>query len=387
MKKKFLALVMTLAMVLSLVPMTALATGDQSAAEPTQETQADVQVGQKEEPTASVAEEEGAEDKPMVQETPATSYAANGTTFTSDTGVKYKVTGTGEVEVTGCDASVSKLVIPQTVFYKDVEYKVVSVAQMAFFNSTLTDVDFGGTTVEINMLAFAGCKSLVNITGMDNITNIGKQAFTSCSNLEKVSNLSKVTSIGFAAFMNCTNLTTLEGLNWQSLENIGREVFANDEKLSISLDENTFKSLKTLGTGAFSGMIGMTGTVVLPESITEIPDSAFSNTGITNVDFSHVTSIGKQAFSNCEGITKLNISDSVTTIGEKAFQGCKNLVSVQIGDPGKGSSKLKSIQKGAFNKDIAITYFYMECNQADVTIAPNKTTGLQPYDTIPNSVK
>ena len=147
MKKKFLALVMTLSMVLSLVPMTALATGEEPTAEPKQETQADVQVGQKEEPTVSVAEKEGAEDKPMVQETPATSYAANGTAFTSDTGVKYKVTGTGEVEVTGCDASVSKLVIPQTVFYKDVEYKVVSVAQRAFLNSALTDVDFSGTTV------------------------------------------------------------------------------------------------------------------------------------------------------------------------------------------------------------------------------------------------
>ena len=39
MKKKFLALVMTLSMVLSLVPMTALATEGESAAEPTQETQ------------------------------------------------------------------------------------------------------------------------------------------------------------------------------------------------------------------------------------------------------------------------------------------------------------------------------------------------------------
>ena len=384
MKKKFLALVMTLAMVISLVPMTALATEDQPTAEPTQETQADVQVGQ-EESTVSVAEED-TEDQPLVQETYAPSYAANGTTFTSDTGVKYKVTGTGEVEVTGCEDSVTKLVIPQTVSYKGVEYNVVSVAQRAFFNSALTDVDFSGTTVEINQFAFAGCKSLISIIGMDNITNIGKQAFTSCSNLEKVSNLSKITSIGFAAFMNCTNLTTLEGLNWQSLEDIEKQVFANDEKLTISLDENTFKSLKTLGEGAFSGMIGMTGTVVLPESITEIPNSVFSGTGITDVDFSHVTSIGKLAFNNCEGLTELDISDSVTIIGEKSFQGCKNLVSVQIGDPGKGSSKLKSIQKGAFNKDIGITYFYMECNQADVTIAENKT-GIQPYDTIPNSVR
>ena len=43
MKKKFLALVMTLSMVLSLVPMTALATEGESTAEPTQGTQVEQQ--------------------------------------------------------------------------------------------------------------------------------------------------------------------------------------------------------------------------------------------------------------------------------------------------------------------------------------------------------
>ena len=358
MKKKFLALVMTLAMVLSLVPVTALATEDQPTAEPTQGTQADVQVGQ-EESTVSVAEED-TEDQPLVQETYAPSYAANGTTFTSDTGVKYKVTGTGEVEVTGCEDSVTKLVIPQTVSYKGVEYNVVSVAQRAFFNSALTDVDFSGTTVEINQFAFAGCKSLISIVGMDNITNIGELAFTSCSNLEKVSNLSKVTSIGFAAFMNCTNLTTLEGLNWQSLEDIGKQVFANDEKLTISLDENTFKSLKTLGMGAFSGMIGMTGTVVLPESITEIPESAFSNTGITDVDFSHVTSIGNSAFSNCAGLTELKLSDSVTAIGDSAFSGTGISGELVLPD------SITKIGSSAFS-GTNISSFVLPCNITNVS--------------------
>ena len=394
MKKKFLALVMTLSMVLSLVPMTALATGDQPTAEPKQETQADVQVGQKE-PTVSVAEEEGAEDKPVVQETPATSYAVKGTTFTSDTGVRYKITGTGEVEVTGCEDSVTQLVIPQTVFYEDVEYTVVSIADQAFDvlqnqsakNLHLTSVDFSGASVEIGKNAFRYCKDLTEVIGADNITKIPYGAFSSCDKLERISKLSSLTDIDTFAFMYCVSLEELDGLEWQSMTHIGQQAFANDTILKLELTENTFKNLTSIGGGAFSGCSGVTGKVVLPECITEIPESAFSGTGITDVDFSDITSIGKQAFSNCEGITKLNISDSVTTIGEKAFQGCKNLVSVQIGDPGKGSSKLKSIQKGAFNKDIAITYFYMECNQADVTIAPNKTTGLQPYDTIPNSVR
>ena len=394
MKKKFLALVLTLAMVLSLLPATALAAGDQSAAESKQETQADVQVGQKEEPTASVAEEEGAEDKPVVQETPATSYAVKGTTFTSDTGVRYKITGTGEVEVTGCEDSVTQLVIPQTVFYEDVEYTVVSIADQAFDvlqnqsakNLHLTSVDFSGASVEIGKNAFRYCKDLTEVIGADNITKIPYGAFNSCDKLERISKLSSLTDIDTFAFMYCVSLEELDGLEWQSMTHIGQQAFANDTILKLELTENTFKNLTSIGRGAFSGCSGVTGKVVLPECITEIPESAFSGTGITDVDFSDITSIGKQAFSNCEGITKLNVSDSVTTIGEKAFQGCKNLVSVQIGDPGKGSSKLKSIQKGAFNKDIAITYFYMECNQADVTIAPNKT-GFQPYDTIPNSVR
>ena len=39
------------------------------------------------------------------------------------------------------------------------------------------------------------------------------------------------------------------------------------------------------------------GTVVLPERITEIPEGAFLNTGITGVDWSHITVIGKSAVS------------------------------------------------------------------------------------------
>ena len=332
MKKKFLALVMTLSMVLSLVPMTALAAGDQPTGEPTQGTQADVQVGQ-EEPTVSVAEEEGAEDKPMVQETPATSYAANGTAFTSDTGVKYKVTGTGEVEVTGCEDSVTKLVIPQTVFYEGVEYTVASIEEEAFDyytfkknnkNLQITSVDLSNASLVIGKRAFRGLSQLTEVVGMDNITEISEAAFNGCKVLEKVSKLSSLTSIDTQAFMNCSALTNLDGIDWSSLTHIGQEAFAAKSKstsaLELELTENTFKNLTSIGWGAFSGCSGVTGKVVLPECITEIPESAFSGTGITDVDFSDITSIGKQAFSNCADLKELKLSDSIITIGDKAFK-------------------------------------------------------------------
>ena len=333
MKKKFLALVMTLSMVLSLVPMTALAAEEQPPAEPKQETQADVQVGQKE-PTVSVAEEEGAEDKPMVQETPATSYAANGTAFTSDTGVKYKVTGTGEVEVTGCEDSVTKLVIPQTVFYEGVEYTVASIEEEAFDyytfkknnkNLQITSVDLSNASLVIGKRAFRGLSQLTEVVGMDNITEISEAAFNGCKVLEKVSKLSSLTSIDTQAFMNCSALTNLDGIDWSSLTHIGQEAFAAKSKstsaLELELTENTFKNLTSIGWGAFSGCSGVTGKVVFPESITEIPNSVFSGTGITDVDFSHITSIGNGAFKDCAGLTELKLSDSVTAIGDSAFSG------------------------------------------------------------------
>ena len=334
MKKKFLALVLTLSMVLSLVPMTALAAGDQPTEEPTQGTQADVQVGQKEEPTVSVAEKEGAEDKPMVQETPATSYAANGTAFTSDTGVKYKVTGTGEVEVTGCEDSVTKLVIPQTVFYEGVEYTVASIEEEAFDyytfkknnkNLQITSVDLSNASLVIGKRAFRGLSQLTEVVGMDNITEISEAAFNGCKVLEKVSKLSSLTSIDTQAFMNCSALTNLDGIDWSSLTHIGQEAFAAKSKstsaLELELTENTFKNLTSIGWGAFSGCSGVTGKVVFPESITEIPNSVFSGTGITDVDFSHITSIGNGAFKDCAGLTELKLSDSVTAIGDSAFSG------------------------------------------------------------------
>ena len=331
MKKKFLALVMTLSMVLSLVPMTALAAGDQPTEEPTQGTQADVQVGQKEEPTVSVAEKEGAEDNPMVQETPATSYAAKGTTFTSESGVKYEVIDDREVIVTGCSKETVNLIIPKTVSYHDVDYTIVAIADQAFDllegwnkgaeNVDLAYVDLNGATLTIGENAFRYCKNLVKVVGAENVTEVKYGAFSSCDKLESISKLSSLTSIGKMAFSYCTSLTSLDGLELSSIISIGDKAFWNDTSLSFNLEEDTFESLQTLGESSFSGCTSVIGKVILPERITEIPNNAFSGTRITEVDFSNITSIGNSAFSNCADLKELKLSDSIITIGDKAFKG------------------------------------------------------------------
>lgn len=272
-------------------------------------------------PAAEIpAEEKPAEEK-SVEQASVAAYAV--TTFTQDN-IRYDVSS-GDAVVTGCADSVTNLVIPATVTEGDKEYKVVGIQDHAFDwanhrNLALETVDLGGLPLEIGEYAFRGQKSLTTVTGMDNITAVSDYMFTACSALTSVADLSKVTSVGIQAFMNCSSLTALEGLNFSALTSIKQEAFNSMKSFSLELGEHTFDSLEFLDIRAFANTTGITGTVVLPERITEIPENAFSSTGITGVDWSHITTIGVSAFRNCAGLTELHLPDSVTSIGESAFK-------------------------------------------------------------------
>ena len=57
----------------------------------------------------------------------------------------------------------------------------------------------------------------------------------------------------------------------------------------------------------------------------------------------NIVSIGKQAFSNCESLTSIVIPDGVISIGRLAFNNCISLSSITIPD------SVSSIESGAFS--------------------------------------
>jgi hypothetical protein len=77
---------------------------------------------------------------------------------------------------------------------------------------------------------------------------------------------------------------------------------------------------------------GKAGSYTIPNSVTSLGDSAFSDcTSLTSVTIPNsVTSIGEFAFAYCSSLTSVTIPDSVTSIGNIVFYFCSRLTRVTI---------------------------------------------------------
>lgn len=75
----------------------------------------------------------------------------------------------------------------------------------------------------------------------------------------------------------------------------------------------------------------LTGTYVMPDTVTEVKEYAFANTDLTEVTVSKsVTEIAYAAFAGCTKLEKVNLPEGLVTIGGYAFGDCTALKSADI---------------------------------------------------------
>jgi VCBS repeat-containing protein len=239
---------------------------------------------------------------------------------------------------------------------------VTSIGAVAFYNCTsLQSIVIPSLVTSIDYNAFFNCSSLSSITIPPSVTSIGDDAFTLVpASATFITNdrivLTFNTNPGAYTYDGITyiRVTSTTYISPTGITSIGVSSFQNRSTLiSIVIPD----SVTSIGASAFSGCTGLT-SIIIPSSVTSIGNNAFYlcsgllsiNVASSNTTYSSdgtclfnklqttliqypiglsgtyiipssVTSIGNNAFYGCTGLTMIVIPSSVTSIGNNAFYG------------------------------------------------------------------
>lgn len=194
------------------------------------------------------------------------------TTITRES-LKYTINADGKsVTVSGVSGSPEELTIASSIPDGNGKSYTVTIIGMGAFNKcdTLTEVTLPHTLDEIEDSAFFKCSSLTNVTIPEGVTKIGTNAFYGCSKLTSITIPSTITNMEWA-FSGDTALSQVTLTN--GISKISSNAF---ERCTGLTEVEIPASVNKICPNAFDGCTGLT-SVTLEKGIRTIYSNAFNN--------------------------------------------------------------------------------------------------------------
>ena len=265
-----------------------------------------------------------------------------------ESGLKYElINNDREYQLVGGGTASGNVVMES--IYRD--KPVTSIADKALYNNVkITGFTVGDNVKTIGEKAFTKCSKLEYIVVPDGVTEIGEYAFQSCKVLKSVSLPDTITSIPAHTFAWCSTLKDV---------NVGNAI--------TSIGEYAFSNCTALENITYNGLAEEPAyTVNLPATLKSIAQYAFTDCStLPSADLGGVETIALGAFTNCYGLTKVNLGESLISLDQSVFDSCTSLIAVRVPDSTEtiasgcfyGCTSLADVSLGTGLKDIGSLVF------------------------------
>lgn len=219
----------------------------------------------------------------------------------------------------GCSSLESVTFSAQTVYYMGKE---------AFKNTAIEEITLPNGTYELGANLFANCTSLGKVTLSENTKiTFGATPFDGCTAFETIAikngNTSHTVEDGILYNYEKTKIELVPNKKHGNVvipvgvEEIGASVFAGTSITSIDLVNVT-----KIGAYAFANT---KLTSIDLTNVTEIGAYAFEQSALTSIDLTGIKEISDGTFKDCSSLTTVTGLESVTSIGAEAFKNCNAL--------------------------------------------------------------
>ena len=394
MKRRFIAVLLSLCMMISLCPVSAFADELDDPIVPIDETH------------STEASEEDPDASPEATDLRAQSgtvvdsgSCGDNATWTLDEDGVLTISGSGAMKDYEPQDGSFGVISPWRRGYTSqitsvvIEDGITHIGEYAFYYcSKIETVDIAGTVSSIGSAAFQSCTSLTDIELPNGLTRIEPNTFRVCTALNTITIPSTVTSIGNFAFQSCDSLSDVffKGISteWDGITigDINEALTSATIHYAPSIVDSGICGtdatwildsdgvLTISGSGAMSSYVetetdegelyvdpldtpwkaykGIITAVVIDEGITNVGDGAFWGcANILSVSFpSTCVSIGISSFRECTGLTRVDLPTNLRTINDEGFFRCTGLTEITLPD------SLRTIKSDAFYYCTGLTH-------------------------------